>query len=62
MTLEEFFLVGFFKKVTVNMTSYSDLEKEEGKGSDRQENPPRPRVEDKILIVLETLLTRMDWR
>jgi len=35
VTLEEFFPMDFFKKVTVNMASYSELEDEE----DAQEDP-----------------------
>jgi len=34
VTLEEFFPIGFFGKVIVNMTSCSELEEEEDKGSD----------------------------
>ena len=31
----EFFLIGFFEKVTLNVTSCSELEEEEEEGSDR---------------------------
>jgi len=40
VTLEEFFPIGFFEKVTVNMTSCSELEEEEDEGSDRQKESP----------------------
>jgi len=55
--LEEFFPTGFFEKVTVNMTSCSELEEDDDEGSDRQEESPR--VADKTLTVLEALLARM---
>ena len=51
--------MGFFEKVTVNMTSCSELEEEEDEGSNRQEESPR--VADKTLTVLEALPARMGW-
>jgi len=60
VTLKEFFPIGFFEKVTVNMTSCSELEEEEDEGSDRQEKSPR--VAEKTLTILEALPTHIDWR
>jgi len=59
VTLEEFFPIGFFEKVTVNMTSYSELEEyeDEDEGSDRQEESPR--VADKTFIILKALPAHM---
>jgi len=39
--VKKFFLIGFFEKITINMTSYSELEEEEDEGSDRQKKSPR---------------------
>ena len=52
--------MGFFEEVTVNITSYFELEEEEDKGSDRQENSLR--VANKTLTILEALPTHMGWR
>jgi len=51
VTLEEFFPIGFFEKITVNMTSCSELEEEEDEGSDVQEKSQR--VANKTLTILE---------
>jgi len=59
VTLEEFFPTGFFEKVTVNMTSCSELEEEENEGSNRRGESLQ--VADKTLTVLEALPPRMGW-
>jgi len=51
VTLEEFFPIGFFEKVMVNITSYFKLEEEEDEGSDKYENSLR--VANKTLTILE---------
>jgi len=53
ITLEEFFPNGFFKKVTVNMTSCYELEDKEDEEEEKLEKPPKD--DDKILTILETL-------
>ena len=57
ITLEEFFPTGFFEKVTVNMTSCSELEEEEDEGSDAQDESLK--VADKTLTILEALPAHM---
>ena len=59
VTLEEFFQIGFFGKVTVNMTLRFELREEEDEGSDKQEESPR--VAGKTLTVLEALPAHIDW-
>ena len=59
VTLEKFFPTGFFEKVTVNMTSCSELEEEEDEGSDGQEESPQ--VADKTVTVLKVLPFHMGW-
>ena len=59
VTLQEFFPTGFFEKVTVNMTSCSELEEEEDEGSDGQEESPQ--LADKTLTILKALPSHMGW-
>ena len=56
ITLEEFFLVEFFEKVTINMTLCYELDNKE----EKQEKPPKD--DDKTLTILETLPICMHWR
>ena len=50
--------MGFSDKVTVNMTSCTELEDEEDGGEEKQEDSRKGY--DKTLIVLEALLACMD--
>jgi len=60
VTLEEFFLISFFGKVTFNTTSCSELEEDADEGSNGKEESPQ--VADKTLTILESLPSRMGWR
>ena len=64
VTLEEFFPMDFFKKVTVNMASYSELEVEEDE-EDAQEYAQKTSSSDidgRVLTVLGALPKRMSWK
>ena len=47
----------FFDRANVNLTSYAELEDEEGGGEEKQEDSPNG--DDKTLTVLQALLERM---
>jgi len=53
ITLEEFFLVGFFDKIMVNLTSCSEVEEERYEEDDRLENSLGEA--DNTFIALEAL-------
>ena len=55
--MEEFFLIGLFDKVTVNMTSYTEPEDEQDREEEKQEDSLKGG--DKALTVLEVLPTRI---
>jgi len=59
VTLEEFFPMDFFDKVTINMTSCYEMEDEENGDEERQEQGLED--DDKTLTVLEALPTCIDW-
>ena len=60
VTLEEFFPVEFFDKVTTSMTSCYEMEDEENGGKEKHEKSSED--DDKTLTVLEALPTCMDQR
>ena len=60
VTLEEFFLVGFFNKFTINMTLSTELEDGEYDEEEEQENSPKS--DDKIVTTLKGLSMHMGWR
>ena len=52
--------MGFFNKITVNMTSCTKLKDEEDEEEEKQEDSPKR--DDKTLTVIEALPARMGWR
>jgi len=60
ITLEEFFPVRFFEKITVNMTSCYELENEEDGKEAKLEKPPKN--DGEALTSLEALPIYDDWR
>jgi len=60
VTLEEFFTVEFFDKVTINMISYTKLEDKEDGEEEKQEDSLKR--DDKTLTVLEAFQAHMGWR
>jgi len=60
VTLEEFFPIGFFDKVTVNMISCYEMEDEKERNEEKLEKPSESK--EKTLTILEALPTYTDWR
>jgi len=58
VTFEEFFPAGFFEKVTINMTSYYEMEDEEEGDEDKLEKSSEN--EERALTILEALPACMD--
>ena len=58
--MEEFFPVGFFDKVTINMTSCYEMEDEEERANEKQQNSSEG--DDKTITLLEALPRCTDQR